>query len=239
MVLKRPLLTLALTALIAAAPLAARAQQTPQPQRVTLIAPDGLTLVGTFTPAPESGAAPAALLLHMLSSRKEAWSPLMPALQEAGYAVLAIDMRGHGETGGALDWPAAEQDVHLWIDWLRAQPGVDAERVSLVGASIGSNLALRGMAHDPGVLTAVALSPGLNYRDVTTSDAVQTIGDRPVFLVAAHRDAYSDDSVKQLALLAAGDVLIRLYPGSAHGTALFAVEGDLAPLIVSWLDAQR
>ena len=239
MMLKRSLPAFLLVMALIGAALPAYAQETPQPQRVTLIAPDGLTLVGTFAPGSESGSAPAVLLLHQLSSRKEAWSPLTPALLEAGYAVLAVDMRGHGETGGAMDWPKAEQDVQLWIDWLRTQPGVDADRVSLVGASIGSNLALRGLANDPRVLTAVALSPGLNYRDVTTSDAVQTIGSRPVFLVAAHGDTYSDDTVKQLGMLATGDTLIRLYGGSAHGTALFAVEDDLAPLIVSWLDAHR
>ncbi len=238
MMLKRSLPAFLLIMALVGAALPAYAQGTPQPQRVTLNAPDGLTLVGTFASAPESGSAPAVLLLHMLGSNKESWGPLTPTLLDAGYAVLAVDMRGHGETGGPVDWPKAEQDVQLWIDWLRTQPGVDMDRVSLVGASIGSNLALRGMANDPGVVTAVALSPGLDYRDVTTSDAVQTIGTRPVFLVAAHGDAYSDDSVKQLGLLATGDTLIRLYGGSAHGTALFAVEDDLAPLIVNWLDAQ-
>ena len=158
---------------------------------VQVAAEDGLALVGDYyAPAGEAldAGAPGVLLLHMLNSNRAAWAGLIPPLQEAGYAVLAVDMRGHGQTGGRADWPLAEADVQTWLDWLRAQEGVDPARLSLVGASIGANLALRGMANDPDVLTAVALSPGLDYRGVTTADAIATIDDRPVMLVAGQGD---------------------------------------------------
>jgi pimeloyl-ACP methyl ester carboxylesterase len=236
------LLTLLIAAaLIAGAAPAAAQDDPPEPQRVELSAPDGLTLVANyFAPTdPGDSGAPAALLLHMLGSQKEAWGDLVPPLVEAGYAVLAVDLRGHGETGGSNDWPLAEDDTRHWLDWLREQDGIDPLRINLVGGSIGSNLALRGMANNPAVVTAVALSPGLDYRGVTTEDALSTIAERPVFLVAAQRDTYSADSVKTLVTLAQGDTRVRLYPHGAHGTGIFMLEDDLAPSIIDWLNAHN
>lgn len=205
---------------------------------VRIEASDGLALVGDYYAPPEAGegGAPAVLLLHQLSSTRRAWAELVPLLSEAGYGVLAVDMRGHGATRGSQDWPLAEEDLHLWLEWLRAQDGIDPARLSIVGASIGSNLALRGMAGDEAVVTAIALSPGLNYRGVTTEDALETIDRRPVMLVAGQSDYESANGVRQLGLLLKGDSLMRLYATSTHGTAMLADQPTLMPLIVSWLE---
>jgi alpha-beta hydrolase superfamily lysophospholipase len=208
---------------------------------VEVTASDGLTLVGNFFPASDAASdtgAPTVLLLHQLSATKASWGSLIPALYDAGYTLLAVDLRGHGETGGGLNWPLAEQDTQTWLGWLRAQPGVAPERVSIIGSSIGSNLALRGMADDQRVVTAVAISPGLDYFGVTTQDAIETIGERPVFLVTAQRDTQSAAGVKTLATVVQGDALVRIYRGNAHGISLFS-EGDFIPMIVSWLDTHN
>ena len=210
-----------------------------EPVEVTVEAADGLALVGDYyAVAPLEGEedAPAVLLLHMLGSMRLLWNPLIPELTGAGYAVLAVDMRGHGDTGGAQDWPLAEADVQVWLDWLRAQEGIDPDRVSLIGASIGSNLALRGMANDAAVVTAVALSPGLDYRGVTTEDALETIGKRPVYLVAGQSDRYSADSVRTLGAAIRGDGLVRFFDSSQHGTSLLMEQPTLGRSIVAWLD---
>src|SRR5262249_52207426 len=102
---------------------------------------DGFTIVGTFYSAPRRPS-PGALLLHMLGSNKESWQPFAAQLQAAGYSVLAIDLRGHGESGGAMDWTKALADVDNVLGQLHTLPGVDPNRISVIGASIGANLAL-------------------------------------------------------------------------------------------------
>lgn len=225
-------------ALIMAAALPAAAQgQRPEPVRVELAAADDLVLVGTLYPAARSGVqVPAVLLLHMNGRQKEDWIDLARSLQDAGYTALAVDMRGHGETGGAADWPQAEDDIQRWIDWLRTQPALLPQQISVVGGSIGSNMALRAMANDDAIVTAVALSPGLDYFGVTTTDAVQTIGARPLFLVAGQNDDTSAQAVKALTAEAAGDLLVRIYPHGGHGTSIFLFEDDLGADIIGWLD---
>ena len=86
-------------------------------------------------------------------------------------------------------------------------------------------------------MTAVALSPGLDYRGVTTDDAVGKDG--ALLLVASHGDAYSAESIEQLFALVTGDVAARLYAGDAHGTQLFDNELEsVRALVAGWLTEQ-
>ncbi len=217
---------------------AVHAQRDADAEIVTVEAYDGLTLVGEFYPS-ASEPAPTVLLLHMLGSRRNAWQPLIPSLSDAGYNVLAVDLRGHGETQGAQDWPAAERDVTTWLDWLGEQPSVLPDQIAIVGASIGANLALSGCAFDERCVTAVALSPGLDYRGVVTESAInEGLTERSALLVASQRDTYSADSVKTLATQASGELGLQLYSGRAHGTDLFREAGaPVIPVILNWLAA--
>lgn len=215
------------------------AQEMTTPESVGIEASDGLALRGDlYRPADMPTDAPAVLLLHMLGSQRSAYEPLIPALLDAGYIVLNMDMRGHGETGSSQDWQLAETDVQTALDWLRQQEGVNNEQIAIIGASIGSNLALIGCANDAGCVTAIALSPGLDYRDVQPESAVvEGLADRSALLVASHQDRYSADSVRTMFGSATGNISARLYAGNAHGTNLFNNELDsVSHMIVSWLD---
>ena len=218
----------------------ARAQERPEAQRVEIATRDGVTLVADWYAATTVGdaAQPAVILMHMLGSARGVWRTLLtPSLLDSGYAALAVDLRGHGQSGGTRgDWAMTEDDILAWLDWLREQPGIDPEGISLVGGSLGANLALRVMAADERIVTAVSLSPYVEVRGMTTDDAMQAIGERPVYLVAAQGDRDPAESVRTLAGLATGDVQMRLYPGSVHGTGMLTVHRGLGPSIVAWLD---
>jgi pimeloyl-ACP methyl ester carboxylesterase len=221
----------------------AGAQELPASQRVEIMASDDVLLVGElFIPADDvNETRPAVILMHMLGGTRHIWkSQLIAPLLEAGYAALTVDLRGHNDTGGERnDWPMMEDDIYVWLSWLREQPEIDPDRISLVGGSLGANLALRVMAKDERVVTAVSLSPYVEARGMTTDDAMKEIGDRPVYLIAGQEDSEPAESVRALLALAAGDVQVRLYPHGAHGTALFVLDSQLAPSIITWLDAHN
>lgn len=219
--------------LIAALPV--WAQRDASAEVVTTEASDGLTLVGEFYAARDY--APTVMLLHMLGSRRSAWQPLIPSLTDAGYNVLAVDLRGHGETGGARDWALAERDIQTWIDWLMAQPTSADAPIALVGGSIGANLALVGCAADERCTTVIALSPGLDYGGITPEFAIEGLEDRPVLLVASQDDTTSSETVKLFTGIAQGELGVQLYSGNAHGTALLTVPEPLViDLIADWLN---
>jgi dienelactone hydrolase len=208
---------------------------------------DSVTIYGTLY-APESQEkSPGLLLLHMLGRKRKDWDDFARSAAEAGFAVLAIDLRGHGQSvrrlGRILDFRKfsnAEfakmvEDVRAAVAWLRIQESVEGNRVSLVGASIGANLAVKYAAVDPEIQSIVLLSPGLDYRGITTIDAMKTYGERPALLVAARDDDYSSDTVENLATAARGRVKKQLYEKAGHGNFMFRTEPALRGLVLEWL----
>jgi predicted acyl esterase len=207
---------------------------------VQIEAVDGLLLFGEISRPNLDGQTPAVLALHQNNSARQSWQPIIPTLLNGGYAVLAVDMRGFGETGGARDFAAGQADVQHWLDWMRVQPYILPDSISIIGASIGANLALIGCAADPSCVAAIALSPGLNYFGVEPQNAVtEGFLNRSVFLVGAQSDPESAEAIRTLFWYSTGNARAQLYPGSAHGTDLFAVDVHLVEYTLDFLQASR
>jgi pimeloyl-ACP methyl ester carboxylesterase len=200
---------------------------------------DGLTLVGDFYLLDPQG--PTVLLLHQLYTTRASWEGLIPSLLDAGYNVLAVDLRGHGATRGGLDWNRAVTDVQVWLDWLRSVAGVRGDAISLIGSSMGSSLALLGCANDADCRTAIAISPGWSYQGLSVEEVFTSkLGSREVFLIYAARDRWPRLGVPKMVEAAPGQVSVQEYRGNAHGIMLLDIEGEtLIPLIIEWLDAHR
>jgi len=64
---------------------------------------------GDYYPPPVAnrGTAPMVMLLHMDRSDRQAWQPLVAPLHEAGFAILALDLRGHGDSASTETRDAA------------------------------------------------------------------------------------------------------------------------------------
>lgn len=80
---------------------------------------------------------------------KESWAKQAPAFVEAGFRVLAIDFRGHGQSRGGTQASSAD-DVHLdvlaAIRYLRES---GARTVSIIGASLGGGAAAEAAVRAP------------------------------------------------------------------------------------------
>ena len=200
-------------------------------------AEDGLELDATFYAAEGLENASGVILLHMLGSNRTVWEAvgLVDELAANGYAVLALDMRGHGDTGNAQDWVLAEDDIQRVWQYFVDRPEVDEEKTAVIGASIGSNMALIATANEPAIRTAILLSPGLIYRGVAIESRMSDISDRPLLLVASEDDYYSEDTVLKLAETAVGETQLQLYKTAGHGTNMFTSKPDLTPLMLTWL----
>lgn len=211
----------------------------PAPQPVTITAADGVQLAATFYPSggEEGQRSPAILLLHMVGRNKESWRDFAAFVQGCSrYALLALDLRGHGASGGSQEWGKMPQDVAVAWAALIQRPDVDPERTAIIGASIGANLALVQAAHEPRIRGVVLLSPGLEYRGIKTADPMQAYGQRPVLIVAAQDDGYAADSSRKLNDLAKGERQLEMFTGNAHGTDLLSAQPGLRWLILEWLE---
>ncbi len=208
------------------------------PKAVGFQTEDQVNIKGTYYPPSNPQAqVPAILLVHKLDGNKESWQGLATAAQKAGYAVLAIDMRGHGESDGGKFHDQMVQDLDTALNWMADRPEIKGDSLGIVGASLGANLALQGGSRNPKVKSVVMLSPGLDYEGVTTVDALATYGQRAAMFVATENDTYAADSAQNLNSRALGQHQIQIYPGSQQGIDIFQAQVGLTPMVLAWFSS--
>lgn len=205
-------------------------------REVMLRTKEGVNIAATYYPANGKGV----LLLHILNSDRRAWASFAEKLQEEGYAILAIDLRGHGDSD--LDWRdfvETEQDsdfLDMLLDVQAAEDYLNEQgkfATIIIGASIGANLAVLHAEKDPRVEHLVLLSPGMNYRGIALPSGPLYAG--KVLLVATSEDEYSTEAVETYARRIRGEYKTIMYTGDAHGTELLEQEPELAQRISAWL----
>jgi hypothetical protein len=191
----------------------------------------------------------AVVLLHQLGSDRSSYDGLVPLIHEAlpTADVIAVDWRGHGKStnkGSYLsfqpgDYRVAKKDLEKIEDKLSVlRPSI--KKYYLVGASIGSSIALDYGDENANVAKVVMISPGIAYHEFDiTEDAESYLHD--LYITVASDDHYSMNSAGEIYGLCPSDnkELMTYYGKSEHGTALLdATENDEEPLkevITGWL----
>ncbi|HEX5222702.1 MAG TPA: alpha/beta fold hydrolase [Verrucomicrobiae bacterium] len=106
-------------------------------------------------------ATPATLfLLHGYMLSKESMIAWGLHLAQAGYRVVLVDLRGHGQsTGAQVAFGKYEvNDLRQMLDQLSARGECDAD-IGVLGFSYGATLALHWAAQDQRIRTVVGLAP--------------------------------------------------------------------------------
>jgi fermentation-respiration switch protein FrsA (DUF1100 family) len=122
---------------------------------VTLTTADGLKISGWYIPGtrPE-----AVVLVHGIHANRAYLLPQAGILSEAGYHLLLIDLRGHGNSEGELMTYGYNEalDVGAAVDYLLVLPEV--EQVAALGHSLGAAAVVRAAATDERVKAIVIQS---------------------------------------------------------------------------------
>lgn len=208
---------------------------------------DGVTIIANWFPV--ENPQKYILLLHMMPATKESWNDFAAKLNEAEFSVLAIDLRGHGESteDGKLGYKNFSDeehqkyrlDVESALDFLK-QKGARLENIYLCGASIGANLTIDFMDKYKEVEKGVALSAGLNYKGIETLPTVsQFSAKQNIYLAAAGDDARAggpaDEMAQQIYDATAGRKEIKIYETGGHGTDLFTAHPEFMEELINWL----
>lgn len=101
---------------------------------------------------------PGIVICHGAGSRKENHADFARLAAASGWAALAFDARGHGDSAGEFS-PGAIGDVVSMVRMLGARPGVDPGRVGVRGSSLGGFLAIHAAAVAPEVAAVIAICP--------------------------------------------------------------------------------
>ena len=136
-------LAAALTLLLQAGPAAAFSTQD-----VTITSADGTPIAATLflpaAPAPTGGRA-AVVFMHGLGGDRAGMESIARSMGLVGeqYAVLTVDARGHGASGGliGIDGPKEIADVKAVFSWLAARPDVADAKIGAWGISLGGGAA--------------------------------------------------------------------------------------------------
>jgi dienelactone hydrolase len=212
-------------------------RQMKQMREEIILATPGESVPGVLIRPMGSRAAPAALLLHGLSSTKERMSDSIGrALASRGIASLAIDLPLHGEREGDVrdltpfrpfaiiaNWKLAVTDAIAALDYLAEHQGIDGSRLALVGYSLGAFLSVQ-LASDDSRIEGVVLTAGGDFpKDIPFESMVRAVADpvksirrmnKPVLMINGQFDhTVTPEQARRLHEAAREPKTIRWYRG--------------------------
>jgi len=193
------------------------------------------------------------VLFHMYRQGKESWEPLLKVLTARGFTCLAMDLRGHGgsrysSTGEDLSLRVKARDHQLFRDMYKdgeagvrylISHGVDPNRIGLVGASVGSSVAIdvttRGKVP---VRAVVVMTPGRDYLGIPTMKQIEKWTDTPLLILSSAEEA--DRGAREIyrTLQAKGAKLEIFNQQEIHGTFMFGKVPGVEELITDWLTSK-
>ncbi len=186
------------------------------------------------------------VFLHMMPATKASYTDLAQKFQDLGWEGIAVDFRGHGTSDGGpegyLEFGDKQHqekylDIEAATDYLKKH-NISEDKISIIGASIGANLALKYLALNEKIKSAVLLSPGINYRGVTTKDLVTKLSNgKRILFIGSEDDNYTKECIDELYGLTPEGVekQKQIYKDAGHGTTMFERKADCAEIIINFI----
>lgn len=176
---------------------------------------DGTQLGGWFLPA--VGEAKGTVIhFHGNAQNMSAHFGFVDWLPVQGFNLFVFDYRGYGTSAGKASREGVHEDSLAALDYIAARPGIDHDRILVLGQSLGgaNAIAAVGSRPHPGIRAVVIESAFSSYREIVrdkiASIPLLSLLRTPLsFLLLG--DRYSPDSV--VANIAPTPLLI------IHGTA--------------------
>ncbi|MBI2628274.1 MAG: alpha/beta fold hydrolase [Candidatus Niyogibacteria bacterium] len=220
--------------------------------KISLLAKDGVKIMANLAEVEK----PAGwlILIHMMPATKESWQDFAEKARDKKYESVAIDLRGHGESGngpdGFLYFTDEEHrksvfDIQAAADYLINSRGAALAKIFFIGASIGANLSLKYLAENQKFPAAILLSAGLNYRGIKTEPLVKNLqAGQKVFFASAKDDRAGGNNAEMNRKLydltpAKVEKQIKIFETGGHGTDLLKDNPKLENLIFEFLKTAK
>ncbi|MFZ4591308.1 MAG: alpha/beta fold hydrolase [Ignavibacteria bacterium] len=116
----------------------------------------------TATGTPPSGGWPAMVFCHGFGGNKDEVMTDADDLSSNGYFTICYSMRGQGESTGLTNLISTTEmnDFVAIVNYVKAQSGINANKVGAIGASQGGTIPLMASCNYPGLLRCVISDVG-------------------------------------------------------------------------------
>lgn len=219
-------------------------------------AKDGFNMTGNiYLPKAAPGKkVPVVILLHAIGSSKENWANLPDLILEKGYACLALDLRGHGQSvlNGKLkqrswmyftnaNYAKYPQDVLFAIDAIKTEYAkkIDTNRIIFVGNNIGANTAVLVSAKlnrkGAPVKSIVMISPGLNIKNLFIPIELVHYGNHPILIFTNKNVKSSYAEALELQKYAQGKCDIKALNSVGMGASLYKSTPSIKTDTLNWI----
>jgi len=110
----------------------------------------------------------AVVLVHDFGASRQQVLPLVSPLHDAGYVVLAINLRGRGPSAniGSTFGLNEAQDVRAAVELLRRRSYVDPDAIGVLGIGTGATAALIAAEQDPRIHALILDHPIRQFQDI-------------------------------------------------------------------------
>lgn len=215
---------------------------------VLLTTPDNFNIAAWYIPGTQPNAI---ILVHGLNTNRQAMLPTANILATAGYPLLLIDLRGHGQSADSpVTYGYREAwDVQAAAAYLAEQPEI--EKIGVLGTSLGGAAVARAAAADSR-LQAVVIQSSYSSLPAAIDDAFDQLSifpKRPFAPLLVHLaewwlavDANAVNSARDLARVSPRPVLIihgqndHLFPRHHAQTMFNAAQNPKSLWIIKNLD---
>lgn len=189
---------------------------------------------------------PLVIVAHGFSADRVTMSSFARSMASAGYGVLTIDLRGHGENrnGFGAGRDGLLEDLRAAVDWAADETRVDGSRLALVGHSMGADAVLRFAQRDPRPDTVIAISGGESVEGPRRPEnALFLLASRDPGSIKAGAERFADvlaggelESGQVAGSTDEGTAVSRIVvDGTDHATILWSDEA--VETVVTWADA--
>ncbi|MBI4176508.1 MAG: alpha/beta fold hydrolase [Candidatus Aenigmarchaeota archaeon] len=209
---------------------------------------DNVIIKGTLTfPSEYKEAYPVVILVHQLNGNRRQWDSFVPTLLGNGYAVLAYDIRGMGEStkmysGTAevdyikpsVDWTYKDSminDMRAALDFVLNRPDIDGSRIAAMGASIGGSVVYVSSGVYPQIKTSIVLSPANDADGPLSGFFITNFNPHGIMFMS---DTFEGPNTGALYGIADEPKRRELYPGPSHGVGLLTKQAVVDD-VLEWL----